>query len=68
MQKTIPGISLLFAPLSVLAQEAAEVPIPSAADASPVALIVCLVLFVALVGIFFGYMWMQGRKSQKDGQ
>lgn len=68
MQKIIPGISLLFAPLLALAQEAAEVPIPSAADASPVALIVCAVIFVLLVAAFFGYMWLQARKSEKDGQ
>ena len=68
MKKIISGISLLFLPLFALAQEAAEVPIPSAADASPVALIVCAILFVLLVAAFFGYMWLQARKEQKEGQ
>jgi hypothetical protein len=68
MQKIIPGISLLFAPLFAFAQEAAEAPIPSAADADPTALIVCAVLFVGLIGIFFGYVWMRERKNKKDGQ
>lgn len=68
MKKTISGISLLLAALPVWAQEAAEVPIPSAADASPVAMIVFAVLFVVLIAGFFGYMWLQARKEQKDGQ
>jgi hypothetical protein len=68
MKKTISGISLLLATLPVWAQEAAEVPIPSAADASPVAMIVCAVLFVVLIGGFFGYMLLQGRKDKEDGQ
>jgi hypothetical protein len=68
MKKTISGISLLLATLPVWAQEAAEVPIPSAADASPVAMIVFVVLFIVLIGGFFGYMWLQGQKNQKDGQ
>lgn len=68
MKKMISGIGMWLAALPVLAQEAAEVPIPSAADASPVAMIVFVVAFVAMIGGFFGYMWLQGRKNQKDGQ
>ncbi len=68
MKKIISGITLLLATLPVWAQEAAEVPIPSAADASPVAMIAFAALFVVLIAAFFGYMWLQAKKSQKDGQ
>jgi len=68
MKKIISGITLLLATLPVWAQEAAEVPIPSAADASPVAMIIFAVLFIALIAAFFGYMWLQARKNQKDAQ
>jgi FtsH-binding integral membrane protein len=68
MKKIISGITLLLATLPAWAQEAAEMPIPSAADASPVAMIVFALLFVVLIAAFFGYMWLQARKSEKDAR
>lgn len=68
MKKFISGIGLWLAAWPVLAQKAAEVPIPSAADASPVAMIVFIVAFVAMIGGFFCYMWMKGRSESKDGE
>lgn len=68
MKKFISGIGLWLAAWPVLAQQAAEVPIPSAADASPVAMIVFIVIFVAMIGGFLGYIWMKGRSKNKDGK
>lgn len=66
MKKTIPGISLLFAPLSALAQKVSEVPVPSPADANPTALIMCALLFVVMVGVFIAYLFIQGRKEEQQ--
>lgn len=66
MKKTIPGISLLFAPLSALAQKVSEVPVPSPADANPTALIMCALLFVVMVGVFIAYLVIQGRKEEQQ--
>lgn len=68
MLKAIAGIGLSGVVWSAWAQEAAEVPVPSAADADPTALIACVVVFALMVAAFFGYMWMQGRKNKDADQ
>ena len=66
MKKVIPGISLLLAPLSALAQKVSEIPVPSPADANPTALIMCALLFVVMVGVFVAYLFIQGRKEEQQ--
>lgn len=67
MKKMISGIGMWLVALPVLAQEAVQVPVPSAADADPTAMIVFALAFVAMIAGFFGYMWMKSHK-QKDGE
>lgn len=67
MKKMISGIGMWLVALPVLAQEAAEVPVPSAADADPTAMIVFALAFIVMIGGFFWYMWMKSNK-QKDGK
>ncbi len=66
MKKAIPGISLLFAPLSALAQKVSEVPVPSPANANPTALIMCALLFVVMLGVFITYLIIQNRKEERE--
>ena len=66
MKKMISGIGMWLMALPVLAQEEAPVPVPSAADADPTAMIVFALAFVAMIAGFFGYMWMKHRKQKDD--
>lgn len=63
MKNKIIGMLLLLQANSVLADEAVVVQ-ASPVDADPTALIVFALLFVAMIGGFAGYIWLQERKKK----
>ncbi len=67
MKKIISGITVLLWSLTALADEAVVTAAPKV-DADPVALIVCVVLFVGMIGGFAAYVWMKDRAGKAAGQ
>ena len=62
MKKFVSGILLLLLTLPALADEAIHA-VPKV-ETDPTALIVCAVLFVAMIGGFFAYVMRKDRSDQ----
>ena len=63
MKKFVSGILLLLTTLPALAEEAIQA-MPKV-ETSPIALIICAVLFVGMIGGFFAYIAWKDRRDQE---
>ena len=63
MKKIVSGILLLLMTLPALAEEAIQA-MPKV-ETSPIALIICAVLFVGMIGGFFAYIAWKDRRDQE---
>lgn len=68
MKNKIAGLLLLLLAYPVLANEDVVTVQAPPVDADPTGLIVFAVLFVAMIGGFAGYIWLQERKKKSFGK